>query len=213
MKRFLRIALLVIILLSVNLVYYVFVGQQKSTKKLTQHKELSLYECVSIYQMHCAVWMFGWPLSPEAAKECMLLHFPNKKDTVELKGYLSSPMLHNKIDELKFCGDSRKVRWNGHKHYSLNSPEHRVAIAVNPCTIVRTKPYTNDGYYYCVDVYSSMQYPKYSDTKFKIGSITISVQEGLFRYLQDKHWLNCFTVKYKTSNSYKIINEINKASK
>ena len=94
----------------------------------------------------------------------------------------------------------------------MNSPEHVVAIAINPCTIIRTESYTEDNSYYGVDVYSSMQYPKYSDTKFNLGFITISIQEGLFRYLQYKHWLNYFIVKYKTSNSYKIVNEINKAS-
>ena len=65
---------LIIVLVFANGCYYVFRGQERSMAKLREGKELNLYECCSIYTMHMAVWMFGWPISPEAAKEAFWLH-------------------------------------------------------------------------------------------------------------------------------------------
>ena len=45
-----------------------------------------------------------------------------------------------------------------------------------------------------------MQYPIQSSTVFTIGSVRIPVQEGLFRYLQDKGWLSYFTARYRVGN-------------
>ena len=83
MKKTIKIILAIIILLFVNLIYYVFIGQSNSTQKLEQNKELNLYECVSIYQMHTAVWMFGWILSPEAAQQAFIMAFPHKKSIIK----------------------------------------------------------------------------------------------------------------------------------
>ena len=84
-KHFLRIVLLLLVLGTGNLIYYVFAGQKVSAEKLQKGEDLSIYECLSIYQMHMAVWSLGWPLAPQAARECFMLHFPVKKDTVKSK--------------------------------------------------------------------------------------------------------------------------------
>ena len=184
MKKIKKGLLIGVLIILGNLVYYVFIGQNKSEYKLKNKQELNFYECLSIYQMHIAVWSLGWPLSPVAAKECFLLHFPIKKDTILFKNKLDSPKLQNAIKESK-----TKLSWNGNKDYALNSKEHNVAIAINPCTISKTDK--------CIEVTSLMQYPKWSNTNFNLGYFTIHVQEGLFRYLQDKHWLSCYTAKYE----------------
>ena len=88
MKKSVKIALIGLLCLVfavlINGCYYVFWGQEKSMKKLQNSQDLNFYECCSVYTMHMALWIFGWPLSPEAAKECFLLHFP-QKDTVEFE--------------------------------------------------------------------------------------------------------------------------------
>ena len=94
-------------------------------------------------------------------------------------------------------GSSVRVSWDGADAYSLASPEHRSAIAVNPCRVVKE---WQESYMYTCSVYSSMQYPRKSNTVFTLGPIRIPVQEGLFRYLQDKGWLSCFTARYQVGN-------------
>lgn len=148
-----------------------------------------------------AVWMFGWPLSPEAARECYKLHFP-QQDTVEFKitNSLPSPKMTEACKSLenKPVGTSVIVTWNGDKDYALNSPEHRAAIALNPCKITKIETpeyFSKHGIYDC-EITSPMIYPKYSRTEFNLGKVTIIVHEGLFRYLQDKGWLSKYVAKY-----------------
>ena len=43
LKKIIKCAIVVTLLLCANLVYYVFVGQERSAEKLAQDKELSLY--------------------------------------------------------------------------------------------------------------------------------------------------------------------------
>jgi len=197
-KRIILIAILLLALVVGNGCYYVFRGQNKSMEKLEQGDELNLYEKCSIYTMHIALWTLGWPLSPQAARECFMLHFP-QKDTVSINMHLSCPRIEYAMASLKErpVGSSVTVSWNGPDAYSLASQEHKAAIAVNPCRIVKE---WQESYMYTCIVYSSMQYPKKSNTVFTLGSIRIHVQEGLFRYLQDKGWLSCFTARYRIGN-------------
>lgn len=79
MKKYAKIALIGVLCLIfavlINGCYYVFWGQEKSMKKLRNNQDLNFYECCSIYTMHMAVWMLGWPLSPEAANAAFKMHF------------------------------------------------------------------------------------------------------------------------------------------
>ena len=88
----------------------------------------------------------------------------------------------------------------GNEAYALKSPEHKAAIAVNPCNVTRGKNLSDDGSSYEVAITSSMQYPKWSSTSFDLGGVTIHVQEGLFRYLQDRGWLSYFVASYSFTN-------------
>ena len=213
MKKFLKTTLILIVsvflIVFVNGCYYVFYGQEKSMQKIQNNQDLNLYECCSIYTMHIAVWMFGWPLAPEAAKECFLLHVPSKKDTVEFKttqAVYDSERIQEAIDFLadKQVGTSITVAWNGDKDYALNSPEHRAAIALNPCKItkIETPEWLTeyDSKLYDVKVTSPMIYPEYSRTQFDLGKFTIVIHEGLFRYLQDKGWLRKYIAEYRMTN-------------
>ena len=187
--------------------YYVFYGQNLSTKKLLEGRDLNLYEMCSIYTMHIALWSLGWPLSPQAARECFLLHFP-QKDTVTIRMNLSSPRIQASVRSLKDrqVGSYESLTWNGDEAYSLSSPEHKAAIAVNPC---RVEKECQEGSLYSCSVYSIMQYPKLSNTVFTLGFIRIPIQEGLFRYLQDKGWLSCFTARYRVGNNSEAANIVN----
>ena len=193
-KKILLSFLLLLTIIFANGCFYVFIGQDKSMKKLRNGKELNLYEKCSIYSMHVGLWTLGWPMSPQAARECFMLHFP-QKDTVSIKMEFSSPRIEAVVRALKDCpiGSSTSISWNGNEAYSFANPEHKVAIAVNPCRVVKE---WQEGYLYECSVYSLMQYPKQSSTVISIGAIRIPIQEGLFRYLQDDGWLSCFLARY-----------------
>lgn len=152
--------------------------------------------------MHMAVWMFGWPLAPEAARECYKLHFP-QQDTVEfeLSDAMYSPKIAAACEFLsdKPAGTSVSVAWNGDIDYALNSPEHRAAIALNPCKITRiedSEPLFDTTRLYHVKLTSPMIYPEYSRTIFDFKHFKIIIHEGLFRYLQDKGWLSKYIAEY-----------------
>ncbi len=176
MKKYWKITLvslaIIIAVVFVNGCYYVFNGQHKSMKKLQQGKELNLYECCSIYSMHCAVWMFGWPIAPEAANECFKLHFP-KEDGREYqllsfsKKFYASEKYQEARKQLENAniGDSVSITWSGNEDYAITSKEHRMAIAVNPCVVsVRYIASTGER---ILKITSPMVYPKYSKKLFK----------------------------------------------
>lgn len=213
MKKGLKYCLILLVtiigVIFINGCYYVFCGQEKSKKKLQQGKELNLYECCSIYSMHTAVWMFGWTFAPEAAKECFFLHLPyTQGDTLDFNPnkIINSQKINTAINSLasKPLGSSVYVTWDGNKDYALSSPEHRAAIAINPCKITKNKPselaikyYSNADF---IEITSPMVYPKYSRTIFDLGKFKIVIHEGLFRYLQDKGWLTKYTARYQVVN-------------
>ena len=206
-KWLLILIALIIVLVFANGCYYVFRGQERSMAKLEQGRELNLYECCSIYTMHMAVWMFGWPISPEAAKEAFWLHA--KPD-----GYYGSP-----YDEMGLYIKRRRDRSDfykldkvkNHPNYKLNKPfriswstdltkipkdEIRYALAYNT-------PNTQVVFGYA---YNTIEHPKdlshwhpecinpwltlrvgYGDVVYNFGHITIYT--SLFKYLQDIGWL------------------------
>ena len=201
LKRILITVAIITSILIINGCYYVFNGQFRSVEKLNSGQDLNLYECFSAYTMHMATWILGWPLSPTAAYECMTLHFPHRDETTVinneyLRAKLATPKIIRAMRSLKdspVCSSVR-VAWNGNEAYSVLSPEHNAAIAVNPCIV--TKELIMDDGTALYTIRSSMQYPKYSESKFNIGPCTITIHEGLFRHLQDRHWLSCYTAEY-----------------
>lgn len=204
-KRILKIALLLIAVIFMNGFFFVFFWQHRATAKLDSRQRLNLYECCSAYTMHMALWIFGWPMSPAAAHECLLLHNPGTDRVVTIKSRrltksLLSPKVVNAIRSLdsKSIGSMVEVRWNGHVDYALASAERKAAIAVNPCTITKTEADGEVVYLLRCD----MLYARHSDTRFNMGFMTIHLQEGLMRHLQDRGWLGRFMAEYSIPESY-----------
>ena len=197
MKRRTKIFLIILsvfILIVLNGAFFLIFGQYRAIEKLKSGKALNLYECCTIYSIHIGIWSMGWPMSPEAAKECFLLHFP-QKDTVDFKRCrFDSPKLRATIEELqdKPVGAEVRLSWKAKDCYSVKSKERRIAIAVNPCTITKVA----EGKYQLI---SEMEYPEFSKTPFNLGLFTIELEEGLFRHLQDRGWLSYYVARYSIS--------------
>ena len=165
--------------------YFVFCHQEKSMQKIQQGRELNLYECCSIYTMHMAVWMFGWPLSPAAANAALKMHF--KTDTgyrwysdtsfTESEVITSTPNWKTKIPF--------KVSWSTDLT-QISKEELKYALAYNTNdTQVLFSQYGNPILVYKVE---------YQNVKYQFGPIPIYT--GLFKYLQKINWL----YPYKVTN-------------
>jgi hypothetical protein len=141
--------------------------------RLKEGKELSLYERASIYQMHTAVWLFGWCISPEAAYEAFLLHFPHKKP-VERYG-----------DMWALNNYSTIVPYKGKDYANMGIKELRAALAINSKNTIIEH---TDDYSLCfVRV-------EYTDAVNQIWKIPMHT--SLFKYLQDKGILHPYTIMY-----------------
>lgn len=168
-KRIVRWVIIVIAALLINLAYYVFIGQGLSMKKLSVNKDLTLYERVSIYQMHVTMWSLGWIIAPEAAMEARLMH---KKHTEPVIIYSSFPSL------------AKPELWkNG--VYSLKDPQLKYALALNTedLKFEKTTDYTK-----CTLTV------KYTNNVHRVCGVP--VQTALFKYLQDINWLYPYQISF-----------------
>lgn len=203
MNTFKKVILAIVILFCIafaNGCYYLFHGQFKSAEKLKQGKELNLYECCSIYSMHTALWMFCWPCSIGAANEVFMMQFrKSRMDTVRhtnkliLKNNLS-PRVLSTMRSLS-SGESKRLAWNGNVSYSLLNSEHKAAMTLNPCTIsMEIDKKTGEPTYF---IRLDNSWPVESETHIRVTkNFELVLNEGLFRYLQDRHIINNFIDEY-----------------
>ena len=176
------------IVLFINGCIYVFALQDWTMNKIQKGEDISLYEKSSIYTMHMAVYMFGWPLSPEAAGEIYRMSFSkNREQTIykENDYFLDSPAVQKALQGLEE-GMRKKIVFKAETAYNTASPDHRVALGVNPGFL-----YKKDGRVY---LESYAHYPHYSATPITLFGYRIIVHEGLFHYLERIHWMHPYTM-------------------
>ena len=201
MKKVLLSILILFTIVFANGFYYVFHGQFKSAEKLAAGKELNAYECFSIYTMHTALWMFFWPASPAAANEVFMKQFCSSslKEKEHTNPFFKKSILSDRVLKTMRSlrpGESKYISWNGNISYALTDPEHKAAMTINPCTISREKdPKTGKEYFF---IRLDNSWPKRSHTHIILyKSLEIEVEEGLFRYLQDKGIIHNFVDIYR----------------
>ena len=172
----------------INGCIYVFALQDRTMDKIKDGEEVSLYEKCSIYTMHMAVYMFGWPLSPEASSEIFKMSFSkNREQTIykENDYFMDSPTVQKALKGLEE-GQRKKIVFKAETAYNTASPDHRVALGVNPGFL-----YKKDGKIY---LESYAHYPYYSATPITLFGYKIIVHEGLFHYLEKIHWMHPYTM-------------------
>ena len=180
--------LVLFIAIFINGCIYVFALQDRTMNKINNNEEVSLYEKCSIYTMHMAVYMFGWPLSPEASGEIFRMSFSkNREETIYKKNdyFIDSPTVQKALKGLEE-GQRKKIVFKAETAYNTASPDHRVALGVNPGFL-----YKKDGKIY---LESYAHYPHYSATPITVCGFRIIVHEGLFHYLEKIHWLHPYTM-------------------
>jgi len=156
--------------------------------KIKNSEQVSLYEKCSIYSMHMAVYMFGWPLSPEASGEIFRMSFSKNRDQNIYKKndyFMNSPAVQKALKGLEE-GQQKKIVFKAETAYNTASPDHCVALGVNPGFL-----YKKDGKIY---LESYAHYPYYSATPITIFGYKIIIHEGLFHYLEKIHWMHPYTM-------------------
>ena len=105
MKLFKKICIIFAIIIGIvfiNGYYFVFHGQHQAAEKLENNVPLNIYEVVSTYTMHSACWMFGWTISPNAAKVLFQYQFNMLPDSISVNDYFKSdPILNNIKQNIK----------------------------------------------------------------------------------------------------------------
>lgn len=178
----------------INGCIYVFNLQEKTMDKIKNGEEPSLYEKCSIYTMHMAVYMFGWPLSPEAASEIFKMSFPGNREEAILREddfFMESPTVQKALKGLQE-GQRKRIAFKAETAYNTASPDHRVALGVNPGYL-----YKKDGKVY---LESYAHYPYYSATPITIFGLKIIIHEGLFHYLEKIGWMHPYTMTWWCNN-------------
>ena len=140
--------------------------------------------------MHMAVYMFGWPLAPEAASEIFKMSFPwNREKAVfrENDFFMDSPSVQKYITNLRE-NQRQRIAFKAETAYNTASPDHRVALGVNPGYL-----YKKDGKVY---LESYAHYPYYSATPITIFGSKIIIHEGLFHYLEKIGWMHPYTMTW-----------------
>ena len=156
--------------------------------RIRNGEDVSLYEKCSIYTMHMAVYLFGWPLSPEAAGEIFRMSFPwnREKDVYKRNDFfIESPTVDKALKNLAY-GQRKYIAFKASTAYNTASPDHRVALAVNPGYL-----YKKDGKIY---LESYAHYPQYSKTPITLFGAKIIIHEGLFHYLEKIGWMHPYTI-------------------
>ena len=198
MRIFKTIGLFVVVVflnILINGCIYVFNLQEKTMDKIKNGEEPSLYEKCSIYTMHMAVYMFGWPLSPEAAGEVFRMSFPWNREKAILREddfFMESPTAQKALKGLQE-GQRKRIAFKAETAYNTASPDHRVPLAVNPGIL-----YKKDGKVY---LESYAHYPYYSATPITIFGSKIIIHEGLFHYLEKIGWMHPYTMTWWCNNA------------
>ena len=182
---------LIIVLVFANGCYYVFRGQERSMAKLEQGRELNLYECCSIYTMHMAVWMFGWPISPEAASEAYYMHF---KDDNDIRWSSNTDFLNSKVI-------ASNPNFKEKKPFKVSWPIDLMQIPKDELKYALAYNTSNTQVLFTQNGNPILEYTvEYQDIKYNFGHI--SIYTGLFKYLQEIGWLHPYKMVMCSVTTY-----------
>lgn len=167
-----------ILAIFINGTYYVFYGQEKSMAKLKNNQELRLYECCSIYTMHMAVWMFGWPLSPMAAHEAFCMHFKAWND---IRWHCDECFTNSKVI-------TSNVNWEKKEPFKVSWPTDLTKIPKEELTYALAYNTKDTEVAFTQYGHPVLAFKvEYQNVKYNFGCIP--VYTGLFQYLQKIGWL------------------------
>jgi hypothetical protein len=131
----------------------------------------------------------GIPLYPEVGMESLLLMIPCEGGE---RRFTSDFFLRSEMIRQGFKKGRAIVAWRI-SDYAFGR-ESRYALALNPCTLSRTE--TKDYIDYAVNV--RVEYPAKCAVDIFKFPVRITIEEGLFHYLQQEGWLHPYTAVWRT---------------
>lgn len=148
---------------------------------------LSLIEKWNVYGINLTACFVAFPIVAEAALEMFLMVIPTKDHQRAFDGsfFMDSEIITKAIKSGKKKG---LLQWY-QKHYNLTHSESRAAIALN----MGTYEIKGDSIYLKIPI----RYPKRCRSTFISYPVTMRVEEGLFRYLEEQGWLFGYDAYWK----------------
>lgn len=184
-----------IVLLTINQVFYLTRVQFNCTEKIERGEDLNLYEILSAYQTHTALWMFGGFFYPNTAYLCFCKQF-----------FIIDPWWHSELKDNAETIEAKKELDSLYKQ----DPNHRHKIRLT------WKNYKDDTSIFLNGSYISKviigekgdetwayTYDVHSDYKpgiIKVGPITLC--ETVLDYLENKHIISNDTY-HRMDNDYR----------
>lgn len=156
-------------------------------ERISLGKDLSIIEKWNVYGINLAACIVAFPVVPEAAMEMGLMMFPcaNEERVFDGSFFMNSQVVQNAIKSGKATG---LLQWY-QKHYNITHSESRIAIALN----MSTYEIKGDSIY----IKTPIRYPKKCRSTFISYPVTIRIEEGLFRYLDEEGWLFGYDAYWK----------------
>ena len=161
----------------------------------------SLVNKAEIYALGLAIGVIGYPISPEVAREHLMMYrpFSDKPKVIESDFFRGSPVVERAIQIAKRSGKPYRLAWPSSTYKLSFNPdaykEARIALALNG-GYIRVE---GDNVIASIDI----KYPQKSFAPLiPIKGIgTIGVEEGLFWVLQKEGWLHSGYVEWVTAYS------------
>ena len=159
--------------------------------KIESGQELSFKEKASIYGLNFFMSVFAYPIYPEVAKEGFYLMFKTEDGTrvFEDDFFMESQKIRDAIKN-----KNSRVTWRG-SEYIMGNKESRYALALNPCNL-DIKEFEDFSE---ISVEVPVAYPEKSRAVLVKAPIEITVEEGLFHYLQKENWFHPYKAIWKTT--------------
>jgi len=158
--------------------------------KIQRGKELTPIEVWNIYGLHLAMIGAAAPIYPELSLEVLLMHVPNKSDTIVFHDdfFLKSDKLRHMLE----TSNEGICRWK-HSDFYLGASESRVALALTPTKYKVIKDGDNITYETSILVgYNPKAWaPLIKDT--------LIVHESLFYYLEKIGLLHRYMAIWRTT--------------
>lgn len=165
-------------------------------KKIADGKGLNVTEKLSIYGLNIVISGLAFPVYPEISKETFLMMFPatDGKRTFVNGFFLQSSRVSQAIRM-----DKKRVVWSL-KDYALGHKEARYALALNPSSLTIVS--NNQDIIYKLEV--EIRYPESCEVMLVDYPIRVTLQEGLFSYLQEVGWLHPYHAIWFSDHPCKI---------
>jgi hypothetical protein len=161
---------------------------EKIYSKIQRGEDLQMNEKLSIYGLNLSIGIVAFPVYPEVAKETLLLCIPERGNNRTFKSdfFLKSAKIREAI-----ANKRNRVSWSKNE-FVTGIKESRYALALNPCTLRVTEREDYTEYEVTVNVEYARNFPV-----VLIGwPLKITLQEGLFWYLQEINWLHPYKASW-----------------